>query len=344
MAAGFCHGCTTKVNPGSNSGRLDRPLGGAGRRRRGLTRPLGSRHRLPVRDHTPSRTAAWVATCRGLSGVLPPGEELCSDPYGIRFGGAAAAGFAALARRQPEVAWALLRRLNLAALSLYWVQLRTRALDDALLRFVRGGGRQVVVLGAGYDCRAARLASDLGEARVWEVDHPATQRRKRRILRGVDARTRYLPWDFEVDPMTRLAARLAGLGHDAGAPTFTLWEGVTMYLTEEAVAASVEAARALSAPGSPLVLEYWERASVERQPALEQALLRLGVQRHEPFRFGWHPAELAPWLARHGFALAGDEAEDAVAARYLSPAGRARFLALRGRWRFHLASAIRGAG
>jgi O-methyltransferase involved in polyketide biosynthesis len=54
------------------------------------------------------------------------------------------------------------------------MQVRTRLLDDAVRNFIDAGGRQLVLLGAGFDCRALRMP-ELDCAQVFEVDHPATQ-------------------------------------------------------------------------------------------------------------------------------------------------------------------------
>src|SRR5262249_11156238 len=145
--------------------------------------------------------------------------------------------------------------------------------------FVRahGDAAQVLVLGAGYDARAVRLAHTLRGARVFEVDHPATQARKRAILaRVAEEGTRdaadlarathasYLAWDFEARPLAELPRALADAGHLPDAPTVTIWEGVTMYLTPPAIEASFAAIGALSAPGSELVMTYFDRERIDR--------------------------------------------------------------------------------
>jgi methyltransferase (TIGR00027 family) len=94
-----------------------------------------------------------------------------------------------------------------------------------------------VILGAGYDTRAARLPR--AGVRYFEVDHPATQAAKRdRLARldgyPVDAAT-YVTCDFErEDPVERLVAG----GLSVREPTLVLWEGVVSYLTEAAVRAT----------------------------------------------------------------------------------------------------------
>jgi methyltransferase (TIGR00027 family) len=198
------------------------------------------------------------------------------------------------------------------------MQVRTRLLDDAVRAFVAGGGRQLVVLGAGYDCRALRLP-ELAGARIFEVDHPATQAHKRAVLDrlGVASPAHYLAWDFETHPMDDLPAALADAGHDPAAPTATLWEGVTMYLTEAAIEASLRAIATWSAAGSVLGLTYMTRSRLRRSLALRavQAVVqRLG----EPFRSGWEPDELPAYLAARGFTLTSDVGT-VEAARQLLP-------------------------
>src|SRR4051794_15538190 len=117
-------------------------------------------------DDTPSRTAAWVAAARGLGSLLPPEAQLVDDPYGVAF---ASPRLAKLVERGGIRALIALPGMK------HWViymQVRTRVLDDAVRAFVARGGRQLVLLGAGYDCRALRISEI---ETVFEVDHPATQ-------------------------------------------------------------------------------------------------------------------------------------------------------------------------
>ena len=115
----------------------------------------------------------------------------------------------------------------------------------------------------------------------------------------------YLAWDFEARPVAELPRALADAGHDAARPTLTIWEGVTMYLTEGAIADSVAAVHAYSAPGSPFVATYFDRTRLDH-PSPVRALVSKLVARGEPFRFGWYPTELPGWFAQRGFELAWD--------------------------------------
>src|SRR6185312_6435201 len=227
--------------------------------RHNAVRTTSSYHRLVI-DGKPSRTAQFVAASRALGALLPTEAQLVDDPFGARVGGPGVAQLASLARRAPSLR-PLLRVVAAPMLPMVaYMQVRTRLIDDVVRAFVAGGGAQVVLLGAGFDARAARLAG--GGVRFLEVDHPATQALKRE--RFGDLPVTFVPFDFMRDATSTLAAHLASLGHDPSRPTLTVWEAVTMYLTEPAIADTVAAVRAWSAPGSRLSFTYVERRDFER--------------------------------------------------------------------------------
>lgn len=275
-----------------------------------------------MRDDAPSRTAQWVAAARGMGRLLPDAVRIADDPYGLAFASPSIARRVERARdARPDRAEVIARVPGLSGWIVY-MQVRTRLLDDAVRAFAAAGGRQVVVLGAGYDCRALRLP-ELAGARVLEVDHPATQGHKRAVLDQLAVRSpvHYLAWDFETHPMDDLPGALADAGHDPAAPTLTIWEGVTMYLTEAAIDASLRAIASWSAAGSVLALTYMTRQRLQHPVALRavQAAVRAVVRSFgEPFRFGWDPDELPGYLATRGFALASD-VSTADAAHQLLP-------------------------
>ena len=258
-----------------------------------------------MRETEPSRTAAWVAVTRGLGALLPADARLIDDPYGLQFAGSGPAGRWARAAAERDARW--LARLPGAQAWIIYMQVRTRVLDDAVRAFVARGGAQLVILGAGYDCRALRLR-ELASSTVFEVDHPATQGRKQRVLArlGAASRARYLAWDFEARPMTELPAVLAELGLDVTRPTLTIWEGVTMYLREPALDASVRAIAAYSGPGSSLAMTYMTQARLARPSLMTRATRALVGRVGEPWVWGWDPLELPAWLAARGFPRVDD--------------------------------------
>ncbi len=271
-------------------------------------------------DQRPSFTAAFVAACRGLTPMLPREAQLIDDPLGLRFAGP---WLTPLARSLVSARGPLRLAAQSALLPLLpWVvymQVRTRAIDEALLAFVADGGDQLVILGAGFDTRAVRLSARLRSVRVIEVDHPATQSRKASVLAeaGVSSEARYLAWDFERDALSALPSSLAALGHDPSRPTFTIWEGVTMYLSMDAIAATVEAIADYSAPGSQLAFNYVRKDLIDHPGLLAGAVVKVVRAVGEPFRTGFDPAALPAWLSVRGFRLRRDDDFDALATRWL---------------------------
>jgi methyltransferase (TIGR00027 family) len=186
-----------------------------------------------------------------------------------------------------------------------WVLARTRHFDRAFSEaLVKGGVTQAVILGAGYDTRAIRFQAELrrARARAFEVDHPATQGRKRRLL---GARTPpdlvFVATDFNTVPILET---LKAAGFRTDQPTFFLWEGVSPYLNESAVESTLRMVASV-ARGSAIAFDFNTRSIVEgRSDAFGSAETRRFVaSRGEPLTWGIEPSELAPFLQRQGLTL-----------------------------------------
>jgi methyltransferase (TIGR00027 family) len=157
-----------------------------------------------------------------------------------------------------------------------------------------------------------------GAARVFEVDHPATQAAKRRALqrRGpLPANVAFVPVVFGTDDP---AARLGGAGFETGAPTLVLWEGVTNYLDPEAVDSTFAFLAAAVGPGSPVLFTYVDRGMLNGTASFEGAATTLRAVRRvgEPFTFGMDPQEVPGYLAGRGFTLERDVAVSDAAPRF----------------------------
>jgi methyltransferase (TIGR00027 family) len=191
--------------------------------------------------------------------------------------------------------------------------LRTMAIDAAARDAVAGGARQLVILGAGLDGRAFRMP-ELADTDVFEVDHPATQATKRARAAALPVKARSLQFvavDFERDA---LADRLAAAGHRPGEPTVWIWEGVVMYLRDEAVRATLAAIAARSARGSTLAVQYNTRQGVD---LCSRMLLRLLGEPQVGLR---SPQQMAAELTAAGFRVAADSGTADWASRFLATA------------------------
>ncbi|WP_394841332.1 class I SAM-dependent methyltransferase [Pendulispora brunnea] len=131
---------------------------------------------------------------------------------------------------------------------------RSRYAEDALAVAVARGTRQYVVLGAGFDTFGYRNPHTA--LRVFEVDYPATQVRKRELLAkagiAIPPSLVYVPIDFEKETLDGALAR-AGLIRTE--PVFFSWLGVTAYLTRDAVMGTLQFMSTM-AKGSEVVLDY----------------------------------------------------------------------------------------
>ncbi|MBW2210486.1 MAG: class I SAM-dependent methyltransferase [Deltaproteobacteria bacterium] len=160
-----------------------------------------------------SRTAIMVAAHRGRASAGP--NAICHDPWAL--------GLAGLEGEALSLRW----DEHFPSMVL-WMALRTRYIDDCVTRALDRGVRQVVVLGAGLDTRAARLARE--GVRFFEVDQPASQVDKCERLSRFDAypmdAATFVPCDFERDDFVQL---LEAAGLDGGSPVCFVWEGVIYY-------------------------------------------------------------------------------------------------------------------
>ncbi len=198
-----------------------------------------------MRDGVFSFTALAVACARGIDDVDPVAASLMPFPLNhvVRAGRDAQAEHASLRF--------LLRRGGFVA----HLPLRTLAIDAVVERAVAEGARQLVILGAGLDARAWRMAC-LSETRVLEVDHPATQAYKARHMAGRATKSRDVTWvevDFGKDD---LGERIRASGFDPGVPAVFVWEGVTPYLPPAATAKTLGAIAALSEVPGTLAMTY----------------------------------------------------------------------------------------
>jgi methyltransferase (TIGR00027 family) len=178
------------------------------------------------------------------------------------------------------------------------ISLRTIAIDDAVR--TAAPVRQLVILGAGLDARAFRMA-ELGEAAVFEVDHPATQAVKRERtagLRPAAREVRFVAVDFQRDALDEA---LAFAGHDASVATVFLWEGVVRYLTPAAIDATLDAIAKRAAPGSRFVANY---STGRRRVSWLHNLVLRAIS--EPIRSEHTSAGFAARLAARGFAVVAD--------------------------------------
>jgi methyltransferase (TIGR00027 family) len=186
--------------------------------------------------------------------------------------------------------------------------LRKRWIEEQCRVSLQAGVRRVIVIGAGLDTLALRLAPQWPEVAWVEIDHPATQAFK---LQGLAHAGLRLPANLELYSVDLSISSLpSDLMNDAR-PTLVVIEGVLMYLDETAIAALLrDQVRALSKMPVKLLFSHMVRWSEGRAGFRPSSwwVDRWLSWRSEPFKWTISPQALQPWLQTLGLELL-DQAE-----------------------------------
>ncbi len=199
---------------------------------------------------------------------------------------------------------------------------RKRYIDYRLAEAAGGQVETVVNLGAGIDTRAYRLPA-LARLPVFEVDLPENINAKRsrlmKVLGEVPAHVTLVPIDFDrEDP----GAVLASNGYAAEMRTFFIWEGVTQYLTEEGVRATMDFL-AKAPAGSRLAFTYIRKDFVDGEVFYgHEYIYKTLVLKGKNWRFGMDPENVADFLSGYGWRVLEHLGFDELAERYVKPTGR----------------------
>lgn len=198
---------------------------------------------------------------------------------------------------------------------------RARFIEDLVTKRSASGVGQYVLLGAGLDTFAQRRPELASRLTVFEVDAPGTQAWKRRRLvelgYGVPSFLKLVPVDFEAGQ--GWWERIAAAGFDAGRPAVVASTGVSMYLTKEAIAATLRQVASL-AKGSTFVMSFllpMEQMDPEIRPGFQRAADGARAS-GTPFISFFAPDELLELAKTCGFRDARHVSSGALAERYFS--------------------------
>lgn len=263
-----------------------------------------------MRRNQSSLTAAGIAITRGLESEKPEDERICYDPFARRF---SPAWLYSLMRFFIRIGYAEWRGPGVIG----YLMARERYFDDTLAEYLKGGLEQLVILGAGFDSRAYRFDLQQKGVLTFEVDHPATQEAKllkvRDVFHTIPEHVKYVPVDFNTQT---LEERLPAHGYNTGRKSLFLWQGVSMYLTPEAVDATLAFVRDFSAGGSAIVFDYlYKGVLVVQKQAEIQGMRRHRFMTGESLTFGIEKGTVEAFLEERGFKSVRD-----VDAEYLKKA------------------------
>jgi methyltransferase (TIGR00027 family) len=194
-----------------------------------------------MKENAPSATAAVVlkallfaASDAEHGAVVPPeARELSREIAHAVLGNPRLFLFAA---RQPQLRGMLRRVERLLNPGFVLHVAGRKALLDKLAReALDAGSLQLIVVGAGYDTLALRLAASCPGLTCFEVDHPSTQAVKRAAIPSgrVPANLFFLPADLSARSLRDVLS--SDSRFDAQRSSLVVIEGVLMYLSAEDV-------------------------------------------------------------------------------------------------------------
>ena len=263
-----------------------------------------------------SQTAQFVALYRALETDERRRAPLFRDPYAHGFLSGRLA-WAVRVARAPVLRGLLERYADRRSPGSRTSAIaRTAYIDDAIRSALATGIDQLVILGAGFDCRAHRM-TELRGVSVFEVDRADTQAIKRARL-PASAAVRYVEVDFLRD---RVGVALEAAGWDCRRRSLFLWEGVTNYLTEAAVASTLGWI-GTTAPGTSVVFTYIHGGLLDGSEPFDGGARMLDNVRRlgEPWTFGLRPDAVGDFVARCRLRLREDLGADDYRRRYLGAA------------------------
>jgi methyltransferase (TIGR00027 family) len=262
---------------------------------------------MDIEERPASRTAIGVAVLRALHELYDDAPKILSDPIIPLL-----LDKEVLQKAKANLEW-YQDPLTTALRS--HVVLRSRYAEDSLHEAVVSGVHQYVILGAGFETFAYRQPAWADPLRIFEVDHPASQRAKMKRLRlagvSLPPNLEFVSADFET---TSLRDILSHSSLDFTAPAFFSCLGVLVYLAEESAKAIFQVTASFPKL-SEIVFTFSQGNLASRdergsRPSLAESAAAVG----EPWRSYHDPDVLRRELFEIGFSgvsfLSPQEAKD----------------------------------
>jgi methyltransferase (TIGR00027 family) len=250
-------------------------------------------------EHQASETAMATATMRALA-AYDEKEE-------IRGRDSLAEIFLTEDRKRPlqdpaARAWVMKNKLTPGAYE--FMLARTAFFDHIVELALRDNLPQIVFLGAGYDSRPYRFQDLIQATRIFELDAQPTQQRKQELLHQasipIPEHLAFVPINFNTDDLQEVLVRA---GYNRNQKTLFVWEGVTYYLSPQAVDDILSFIRSNSPLGSSICFDY---AALSPEALSEDSAKKLRERLKsdhpaEPTRFGIREGELESFLSERGY-------------------------------------------
>ena len=210
---------------------------------------------------TPDNTAVRTALWRALHFQVDAKPHIIEDEVGLKLV-APEDGW----QERPDMKYTKRLRASIVA--------RARFVEDLIIKQSKQGIDQYIILGAGLDTFVQRRPDMASGLHIYEIDQPGIlawkQQRLTELDFGIPDYLRFVPVDFETSSWWE---ELLKAGFDINKPAVVACTGVSLYLTKEAIIASLNQLATLP-PGSTLAMTFYlpiELLDDEDKPMQEMA-------------------------------------------------------------------------
>lgn len=253
-----------------------------------------------------SRTAIWTTFFRAIGAREPNENVRTNDTFAEKIiTSISSAGlFPKINFNRDDDFWVDQVKSNPRS-GYYFINIRTKHIDAILCDSLKNKVKQVVNLGAGYDSRAYRFHQKAPEVKYFEIDLPEMiadkKIRVQEILGVLPDWVTYVSIDFNKQT---LSEELIKAGYDKNKKTLFVWEGVTYYISKEAVTSTLQFVASQSSPGSSIVFDYIPYSIEE----INRIKLTEGWRESsgEPITYGIEDGKLETFLSQLGLKVVSD--------------------------------------
>lgn len=272
-------------------------------------------------------TAQGVAKQRLIETIAGPEKSVINDPYADKF--VIGSGVIKLMGHRLNV-WLTSK---LAPGFHEHLISRTRFIDDLIEKSAKEGVQQYVILGAGYDSRANRLNLP-PSLKIFEVDQPEVSDIKLsklpKDLPNLENIT-YVNVDFSYQS---LSEQLLTAGFDQTKSTIFTLEGVSQYITKEAVSSTIQELSLITKDARSIFFMSYVDELLNKDPEAcfgkgypnpskkANLIQTLSAKVGEPWISFYSDEEVESILAENGYAIKENVTLEDLNSLYFSPVGR----------------------
>jgi methyltransferase (TIGR00027 family) len=272
-------------------------------------------------------TAQGVAKQRLIETIAGPEKSVINDPYADKF--VIGSGVIKLMGHRLNV-WL---SSKLAPGFHEHLISRTRFIDDLIEKSAKEGIEQYVILGAGYDSRANRLNLP-PSLKIFEVDQPEVSDIKLsklpKDLPNLENIT-YVNVDFSYQS---LSEQLLTAGFDQTKSTIFTLEGVSQYITKEAVSSTIQELSSITKDARSIFFMSYVDELLNKDPAAcfgkgypnpskkANLIQNLSAKVGEPWISFYRAEEVESILEENGYSMKENVTLEDLNSLYFSPVGR----------------------